>query len=71
VQKFHFGNPIFAAQTTNQANDRAKAKRTGPENRTDALGEVSSLMAAGLFKPTAWPKISEPQNLRDAKSQRR
>jgi hypothetical protein len=37
---------------------RRKEKRTGPENRIDALGEVSQFQqAAGLFRTPAWPVV--------------
>src|SRR5258708_28518535 len=55
--RFHSGKLFFAAQTT---------KRTGPKNRTDALGEVSlNSAAAGLFQNAglaclAVEKVSEP-----------
>src|SRR5438105_9587669 len=51
-QKFRFQKSRFLP---------TKTKRTGPETRADAVGEVSSSrVAAGLFKVPAWPKKSEP-----------
>jgi hypothetical protein len=35
-----------------------KTKRTGPETRADALGEVFDQLAAGLFKMPAWPDLA-------------